>query len=96
MTLDSKTRTRLRSEAQKLATTLEVGKSGSTEAIVDELKEQLERHGLVKVGLRRSATHETGRDPVAADLAERAGAELVEVRGNTAVYWKQRGGRLVG
>lgn len=93
MTLDSKTRTRLRSEAQKLNTTIEAGKSGVTDAVVSELKEQLERHGLVKVGLRRSATHESGRDPVAADLAARAGAELVEVRGNTAVYWKFRGGR---
>lgn len=92
MTLDSKTRSRLRSEAQKIQTTIQVGKGGMTQPVVDELKEQLERHGLVKVGLRRSATFETGKDAMAAELAERAGGELVEVRGNTAVYWKQRGG----
>lgn len=93
MTLDSKDRSRLRSEAQKLRATIEVGKAGVTESVVLELAEQLERQGLVKVGLRRSATFEEGRDPIAADLAARTGAELVEVRGNTAVYWKARGGR---
>jgi RNA-binding protein len=93
MTLDSKKRSRLKSEAQKLKTTIEVGKSGLTDAVVAELKEQLERHGLVKVGLRPAATHEPGRDVVANELATRSGGDLVEVRGNTAVYWKQRGGQ---
>lgn len=86
MTIDPKRRAKLRSEAQKLDQTVKVGKSGVTPTIVDELKAQVERRGLVKVGLLKSATWEEGKGNIAEELAERTGADLVEVRGNTAVY----------
>lgn len=88
--MDTKTRARLRGEAQALDATLQVGKSGITETLVKELKAQLEGRGLVKVRLLQSSTHDEGKDPVAERLAEESGAELVEVRGNTAVYWKRK------
>lgn len=86
--MDSKTRARLRSEAQKIGQTLQVGKGGVTESLVDELKDQLERRRLVKVGLNKSATHESSNDSVAAEIATLTSSQLVEVRGNTAVFWK--------
>lgn len=88
MAIDSRVRARLRSEAQAIEETLEVGKGGVTDALITELKAQLVRRRLVKVGLRPSATHESGRETVAAEIAAKTGSELVEVRGNTAVYWK--------
>ncbi len=88
MEMTSKVRARLRSEAQRIETTLRAGKSGITDTLVVELREQLKRRGLVKVGLQPSATADAGRDAVAEELAARAGAMLVEVRGNTAVYFK--------
>ena len=89
MTLDAKTRSNLRSKAQRVETTIQVGKAGVTDHVVEELRQQCTRRGLVKVGLLKSATHEEGKDAVAQGLAEQAGVDLVEVRGNTAVYWKR-------
>jgi len=62
--------------------TLHVGKSGITDSLIEELKEQIRRKKLVKVRMLRTSGN---RADVAAELAEKAGAEIVEVRGLTAV-----------
>lgn len=77
-----------RAEANQLAVTLQVGKHGITDVLVDELKGQLRKNHLVKVRLLKSATHDSGDQEQAEKLANAAGARLVEVRGHTAVYWK--------
>ncbi len=62
--------------------TLHVGKNGITEALIDELKEQIRTKRIVKVKMLRSSGD---RKKLGAELAERTGAELVEVRGFTVV-----------
>lgn len=81
--MDSERRQELRREAHDLDVTVWVGKRG-VEGVVDELSGQLEDSRIVKVRFHRSA----GKDvnALAEKLAERAGAELVETRGRTAVY----------
>lgn len=78
----------MKKEATALTASLQVGKAGVTEALVGELRTQLDREPLVKVKLLRSARGEEDRDVLAASLAEGAEATLVEVRGNTAVFYK--------
>lgn len=75
----------LRKEAHDLDVTVWVGKSG-LDAVVDELKDQLGDRKLVKVKFLRAARGGTTSDELAAELAERVNAELVQARGNTAVY----------
>lgn len=58
-----------------------VGRGGVTDAVAAEVKAQLEARDLVKVRLDRAQAAERGRKEMAEDLASRAGAELVEVRG---------------
>lgn len=78
-----------RAEAQSLAVTFHVGKNGINEAAVAELLAQLKRHKLVKARLLPSATEGgAGDKDQAAALAEAVGAQLIEVRGHTAVYWR--------
>lgn len=74
----------LRKQAHDLDVTVWVGKSG-IEAVTDELRDQLEDRQLVKVKFLRAARGTQETDELAADLAERVDAELVETRGNTAV-----------
>ena len=62
--------------------TLQVGKSGITEALIEELKEQIRVKRVVKVKMLRSSGD---RKVVAAELAEKTESELVEVRGFTVV-----------
>lgn len=78
-----------RAEANQLAVTLHVGKNGVNDSTVAELKAQLHKHKLVKVRLLPSAT-EGGMttEAQANHLATSADAQLVEIRGHTAVFWR--------
>jgi RNA-binding protein len=75
----------LRAAAHDLDVTVWVGKAG-LDPVVDELADQLDDRDLVKVKFLRAARGGTTTDDLAADLAERVDADLVETRGNTAVY----------
>lgn len=77
----------LKSRAQSIDASLQVGKAGVTDAFAEELKAALKRDQLVKVRFLKSAREATDREEMAVDLASRLGATLVEVRGNTAVYY---------
>lgn len=75
----------LRKQAHDLDVTVWVGKGGIGSA-VEEFDTQLQQNDLVKVKFLRAARGGTTTEELAEDLAERSGADLVEVRGNTAVY----------
>jgi len=75
----------LRKQAHYLDVTVWVGKSG-LQAVTDELGDQLADRDLVKVKFLRAARGGTSVDELAEELAERVDADLVETRGNTAVY----------
>jgi len=68
----------------ELDVTLWVGKNG-IEAVVDELDDQLGETDLVKAKFLRAARGGTDTEALAADLADRVDAQVVETRGHTAV-----------
>lgn len=74
----------LRKEAHDLDVTVWVGKGG-VDSVVDELDDQLDDRDLVKVRFHDAAMADGGVDELAADLADRVDAELIETRGKTAV-----------
>ena len=75
----------LKSRAHDVDVTVWVGKSG-IEPVTEELSDQLADRELVKVKFLRAARGGTTTDELAADLADRTGADLVDTRGHTAVY----------
>ena len=75
----------LATKAHEADVTVWVGKAG-IESVVEELSDQLDDRDVVKVKFLRSARGGDETADLAADLAERTGAEVVDVRGNTAVY----------
>ena len=75
----------LRRQAHDLDVTVWVGKAG-IESVTEELDDQLNDRELVKVKFLRSARGRAETDELAAELAERVDADLLETRGNTAVY----------
>ncbi|MDY6764508.1 MAG: YhbY family RNA-binding protein [Halobacteria archaeon] len=85
--MDSDKRQELRKQAHDLDVTVWVGKSG-VDNVVDELQEQLKVSNLVKVKFLRSARSGKDVEEVATELEDKADAQLVETRGNTAVYYK--------
>lgn len=90
--MDNAMRKRLRSEGQRLETTIQVGKGGLTDGVRDELDGQLKRNHLVKVRVQRGAAggEREAEDSIARQLADALGAELVERRGHTILLYRQR------
>ncbi|WP_049970890.1 YhbY family RNA-binding protein [Haladaptatus cibarius] len=75
----------LRKQAHDLDVTVWVGKSGLG-AVTEELKNQLKNEDLVKVKFLRAARGDSSTDELAAELADEVNTELIETRGNTAVF----------
>jgi RNA-binding protein len=80
-----------RKAAHELDATVRVGKGG-VESVAEELAAQLTNNEPVKVKFLRSARggRDTETEDVAEELADEAGAKLVETRGHTAVYVRAR------
>jgi RNA-binding protein len=78
-----------RKAAHELDATVRVGKKG-VEAVADELTAQLANEEPRKVKFLRSSRGGTTTDELAEELAEEAGARLIETRGHTAVYVRDR------
>lgn len=74
----------LHGRIHELDPTVWVGKHG-VEAVVDETDDQLSNTDLLKVRFLRAARGGTTTETLAADLATAVDADVVEVRGNTAV-----------
>lgn len=74
----------LRKKAHDAEVTVWVGKAG-LDAVVDELSDQLAERDVVKVKFLRAARGGTTTEELAADLAERVNADVVETRGHTGV-----------
>ncbi|MFB6252243.1 MAG: YhbY family RNA-binding protein [Halobellus sp.] len=74
----------LRSRAHDLDITVWVGKGG-LDPVVEEASDQLADRDLIKVKFLRAARGGTTVEELAAELADRTGAAVVETRGNTGV-----------
>jgi RNA-binding protein len=74
-----------RQRIHDLDATLRVGKHG-VESVADELSNQLDNETLVKVKFLRSALGGTTTEEEADELADIAGATVVQTRGHTAVF----------
>jgi len=70
--------------------TVWVGKAGVSEGLVEEVSRQLDARRAVKVKVQRSLLASRTVEDVAAEVAARTGAELIEVRGHTFVLYRRR------
>jgi RNA-binding protein len=82
------TKKELKGKGNELKATMHIGKEGLTEGLVEELKNQLKSNRIVKVKVLASSA-DLKRE-MAKELAESAGACLVEVRGNTILFCDPR------
>ena len=87
MTLTSKERAELRSEAHHLTPQVHVGHQGVTPTLVQALDDTLRTHELVKVQLGRTADI-PARD-AAHTLAEAVHADVVQVIGRTVTLFRE-------
>ena len=85
MQLTGEMRRKLRGRASKVAATVFVGANGITGNILNELEYALTEKNLVKVKLPKLGSD---RKKLAAELAEAAGAELIQTSGFNAVLYR--------
>ena len=76
----------LRGVAHDLRAMLQVGGKGLSDALVSEVGNALEQHELIKVKI--AAEDREARDAMIEQLADRAGAALVQRIGHTAVLYR--------
>ncbi len=76
----------LRGQAHGLKAMLQVGGKGISDALVAEVDGALEHHELIKVKV--AAEDREARDAMVEELANRAGAALVQRIGHTAVLYR--------
>jgi RNA-binding protein len=86
ITLTSNQTRFLRGQAHELRAMLQVGGKGITDALVTEVDNALEQHELIKVKV--AAEDREVRDAMIGELAQRAGAALVQRIGHTAVLYR--------
>lgn len=90
MTLSNRERQQHRADAQRVPATVQVGKGGVRDTVVQELDKQLRERKLVKARLLPASTEGgTAQRSVAEGLAEATKSDLVDVRGHTAVFYRR-------
>ena len=77
----------LRSLAHKLKPVVRVGQNGLTENVMDEVRNALERHELVKIKINVGERQE--RDDVLGKISEETKSECIQKIGNVAVLFRR-------
>ncbi|GIO85409.1 putative RNA-binding protein YqeI [Paenibacillus faecis] len=85
--LSGKQKRYLRSLAHHLQPIFQVGKGGTNDQIIRHISEALERRELIKVSILNNNLDDPKE--IAEELAEGAGAELVQLIGRTIVLYKE-------
>lgn len=84
--MTTKQRSKLRSLAQNIEPVGQVGKGGLSENMISSLSDALEKRELVKITVLNNA--EDDISDIAAELAEKLGAEVVCVIGHKVVLYR--------
>lgn len=88
MTLTSKERAELRSQANRLAVTVHIGHQGVTDAVRQSLEDAFANTELVKVQFSKNA--DVRAKEAANEFAGFVGADVVQVIGRTATLYRRK------
>lgn len=70
------------------AITINIGKSGVNENVINEVKRQLKSNEVVKLKFARSIAKD--KDDYISNIVRETKAELIDVRGHVAVIYKKK------
>lgn len=74
---------------RELVVSVRVGRNGLTDAIFNELNDQLNKRKLVKIKANKGILEgSSDRTSLFSEIAEKTESILVFQRGNVAVFWK--------
>jgi RNA-binding protein len=90
MKLSSKAKHNIKQGARAEKPTIWVGKEGSTEQIINEIKRQLDQREIVKAKVQQTALKDEETKQLAARIAEQTDSNLIDVRGHTFILYKPK------
>ncbi|MCI6994939.1 YhbY family RNA-binding protein [uncultured Methanobrevibacter sp.] len=70
------------------AMTINIGKNGLNENVIEEIKRQLEANELVKLKFAKNIARD--KDKFIDDIVSQTRAKLIDVRGHVAVIYKKK------
>ena len=70
--------------------TVQIGKNGPSQEIVQEISKQLDKNKMVKVRILKTALQTNEARDMASEIAAQTESVLVEVRGHTFMLYKRR------
>ncbi len=85
--ITSKQRAYLKSLAQKINSTFQVGKNGVTDTLINDLQNALEANELIKITLLNTIPGE--KRELAEEITEKTSSEFVQLIGNKLTIYKQ-------
>lgn len=77
----------LRAEAHHLKPIFQVGKSGVTENMIQQLDDVLEKRELIKISILQNCLDD--KNTVAEEISIKTNAEIVQIIGNNIVLYKE-------
>ncbi len=79
----------LKSKGTNIKPTIQIGKTGITDSIRDELRAQLDRKELIKIKILRSMGPSSYWKENVEELIASVKAELIEIKGGTVLVYKR-------
>ena len=70
------------------AITINIGKSGINENVMEEIKRQLKAHELIKLKFAKNISSE--KQNYINTIVEKSNSKLIDLRGNVAVIFKKK------
>lgn len=86
--MTSKQRAYLRSLSNRIEPIFQIGKSGVTEVLVEELNKALEARELIKINILETAPD--SKKDIAEEIALKTDSVLVQILGNKVTLYKSR------
>jgi len=89
-TLTRRMKRRIKKELSTEKPTVWIGKEGATDRITSEINNQLEKRGMIKAKILKTALKEEKAKCIATKVASQTESTLIEVRGHTFMLYKPR------
>ncbi|MEN4006778.1 MAG: YhbY family RNA-binding protein [Methanobacteriaceae archaeon] len=70
------------------AITINIGKSGINESVIEEIKRQLKAHEVIKLKFAKNISSE--KQNYINNIIEKSNSKLIDLRGNVAVIFKKK------
>ncbi len=80
----------IRKKAKIIQPAVRIGKSGLTTGVLQEIKNQLKLHNLIKVKLLKSLVDSIDKKAFIAEIANSTNSELILSVGNAFVLWNRK------